>query len=188
MPKACDLKRNALVLLNAVPHILESLSVSTPSARGASSIYRFRFRNLVTKAKLDQTCKGEDAFEGAHVDKSEVQFLYSQADEFAFMDLESYDQFTLQRDDLGDQVNYLIEDMEEIRVLRSDGRVLCIEVPDTVVMQVVECSPSIKGASATSRTKPATLATGLVVQVPEYLSPDEQIKVDTRTGKFLSRA
>lgn len=175
-------------MINATPHLLESLSITTPSARGASSIYRFRFRNLVTKSKVDQTCKGDDAFDGAQVEKSEVQFLYSQGDEFAFMDLESYDQFTLQRAELGNQADYLVEDMEDIRVLRSDGRVLCIEVPDTVVMQIVECDPSIKGASATARSKPATVSTGLVVQVPEYLSPGEQIKVDTRTAKFLSRA
>ena len=188
MIKACDLKRGSLVTLNDAPHVLESLKVSSPSARGSASLYRCRFRSLVNKQKVDQTFKGDDPLVEANFDKREVQFLFSQGDEYSFMDLENYDQFTLLADDIPEQVNYLVEDMEGITALCTDGQVLTIDVPATVVLEVTECDPSVKGASATARTKPATLSTGLVVQVPEYMSSGEMVKVDSRTGKFLSRA
>ena len=188
MIKACDLKRGSLVTLNKEPHVLESLKVSSPSARGSASLYRCRFRNLVNKQKVDQTFKGDDTLADADFEKREVQFLYSQGDEFSIMDLETYDQFELHREDILDETPYLLEDMEGIFALYSDGRVLSIQIPDTIVMEVTECDPSVKSASATARTKPATLSTGLVVQVPEYMSTGQSIKVDTRTGKFLSRA
>lgn len=188
MIKACDLKRGSFVIMNHVPHVLESLKVSKPSARGSASLYRCRFRDLVSKQKVDQTFKGEDALEDADFDKKEVQFLYCNGDEYTFMDLETYEQFTLLRADIEDEIRYLAEDMEGITALCSEGRILTIEMPGTVVLEVVETGPSLKGASATARTKPATLSTGLVVQVPEYMSAGEHVKVDTLTGKYLARA
>ncbi len=104
------------------------------------------------------------------------------------MDLETYDQFELFEADIEDALSFLVEDMEGIIALISDGQVLTICMPPTIEMEVIECPPSMKGASATSRTKPATLPTGLVVQVPEYIAPCEIIKVDTETRKYLSRA
>ena len=187
MPKACDLKKNDVVLLKDAPHILESMKITTPSARGASSIYRFRFRNLVNKNKMDMTCKGDDGFESSHVEKTEIQFMYSQGEEYSFMDLESYEQFTLQKSDIGDQTLYLSEDLEGIQALWCEEVVVAIELPQTVVLSIAECDPSIKGASATARTKPATCSTGLVVQVPEYICSEDLLKVDTRTGKYLAR-
>ena len=104
------------------------------------------------------------------------------------MDIEDYSQFELKEHEIEDAIPYLVEDMEGIIVLLSDGKVLGIQMPDTVELQIVETDPSIKGASATARSKPATLSTGLIVQVPEYISPDDVIKVDTRTNQFVARA
>ncbi len=188
MIKACDLKRGSMVSINDAPHVLDSLKVSSPTARGSASLYRCRFRNLVNGHKVDQTLKGDDMLKDADFDKREVQFIFKQGDEYTFMDLESYDQFTLRHSDIEYETNFLIEDLEGITALCSDGRVLTIQMPDTVVMEVVECDPSIKGASATARSKPATLSTGHIVQVPEYMASGEMVKVDTRTGKYLSRA
>ncbi len=188
MIKACDLKRGTLVKIHEMPFVLESLKVSTPSARGSASLYRCRFRNLVNDQKIDQTFKGDDMLAEADFEKREVQFLYQQADEFTFMDLESYDQFTMLRSDIETESTFLVEDLEGITALCDDGRVLTIQLPDTVTLEVIQCDPSIKGASATARTKPATLSTGLIVQVPEYMSSGDIVKVDTRTGKYLSRA
>ena len=188
MSKACDLARNSVVSINGVPHVVEELRVTTPSARGASSLYRFRFRNLVTKGKLDQTCKGDDRFDDADFERREVQFLFAGPGEYTFMDQEDFTQFTIDADALGEQALYLTEDMEDIRALIVDGRAVTIDLPVSVTLKVVSCDPSVRGQSATARTKPATLATGLVVQVPEYLATGEQIRVDTRTGEFLGRA
>lgn len=168
--------------------MVEDMTIQTPSARGGASLYKIRFRNLATKSKLDQTCKGDVIFKDVDFRKCEVQFSYVQGDSYVFTDLEDYSEFTLLAEDLGDAVDYLTEDLEGIRALVSDGKVLGIEVPPTVELKIEQCDPSIRGASATARTKPATLTTGLVVQVPEYLAPGEVIRVDSRTGKFLGRA
>ncbi|MDD3605347.1 MAG: hypothetical protein PHD86_09200, partial [Kiritimatiellae bacterium] len=117
-----------------------------------------------------------------------VQYLYKNGDVFTFMDTEDYSQFELNEEEIEDAIPYLVEDMEGITALFSDGRVLGIRMPDVVEMKIEECDPSIKGASATARSKPAKLTTGLTVLVPEYISPGEVIRVDTRTNSFLSRA
>ncbi len=188
MPKASELKRNALVAIDGAPYLVEELRVSTPSARGASSLYRFRFRHLVAKTKLDMTCKGDDKFGDLDFERRPVQFLFASQDQYTFMDAEDFSQFTLNQDDLGDQSEFLVENMEDIEALVVDGRPVAIELPVSVALRVTACEPSVRGQSVTARTKPATLETGLVVQVPEYLTPGETIRVDTRTRAFLGRA
>jgi len=188
MPKASELKSGSIVEIKGDPHMVESVQIQTPSARGGASLYKFRFRNLANGQKLDQTSKGDDAFGEISFQRREVQYVYRQQDEYTFMDLADYSQFALREKELGDAVNYLREDMEGILALIADGKVLGVEMPPVVELEIVECDPSIRGASATARTKPAKLTSGLVVQVPEYLAPNETIRVDTRTGKFLGRA
>ncbi|MFA6632879.1 MAG: hypothetical protein WCU90_11330 [Kiritimatiellia bacterium] len=188
MLKACDLKKGSLVGLRGLPHVLESLSVTTPSARGAASIYHFRFRNLVTKAKQDVSCKGEEPFDDIDFERRPVQYLYREADLHTFMDTEDFSQFTLPATAIEEQLDYLVEDMEGLFALISDGKVLTIEVPQKVVLTIASCDPVMKGASVTARSKPAKCQTGLVVQVPEYLEAGEAIIVDTATGTYLSRA
>ena len=104
------------------------------------------------------------------------------------MDNEDYNQYTLSVDDIDDASNYLPDGQDGITGMLYDGNLIGIELPTTVNLKVIETAPAIKGASASARTKPATLETGLVVQVPEYLAEDEVIKVNTSTGKFSSRA
>jgi elongation factor P len=188
MTRISELERGSVVAISDTPHVVEELQVQTPSARGGASLYKIRFRNLVSRQKLDKTFKGDDTLPAIDVDHREVQFLYRDKDSFTFMDLGDYAQFTLFPDDIGDQAIYLVEDMEGIRILIVNERVVAIELPPVVELEISECDPSMRGASATARTKPATLSTGLVVQVPEYISRGEVIRVDTRTGKFLSRA
>ena len=188
MLKACDLKKGSLVGLRGLPHVLESLSVTTPSARGAASIYHFRFRNLITKAKQDVSCKGEEPFDDIDFERRPVQYLYREADLHTFMDTEDFSQFTLPATAIEEQLDYLVEDMEGLFALTSDGKILTIEVPQKVVLTIASCDPVMKGASVTARSKPAKCQTGLVVQVPEYLETGEAIIVDTATGTYLSRA
>ena len=187
MPKAADLKRGSVVDIDGAPHEVEDLQIQTPSARGGSSLYKVRFRNLVSMHKLDRSFKGDDMLKDAPLERQEVQFSYQQADTFAFMNLSDYSEFTLTEQELGPTKDFLTEDLEGILALISNDRVLSIQLPAAVDLDIEECDPSIRGASATARTKPATLTTGLVVQVPEYLSQGERIRVDTRTGKYISR-
>ena len=188
MPKAHELKRGNTVDIDGTPHVVEDFQVSTPSARGANSIYRIRYRNLATRQKVDKNYKGDDFIPDASFEKRPVQFSYTHGDTYVFTDLNDYSEIIVSEADIAAEKPYLVDDMEDIVALVADDRVLAIELPPTVELPIVECDPSIRGASATARTKPATLSTGLIVQVPEYLSPDQIIRVDTRTGKFLSRA
>ncbi len=186
--KACDLTKSSVIDFNGIPHIVESIKTQTPSARGGATLYKVRFRNVQTKQKLDQTLKGEDTLQETHFEKREVQYLYKNSDRYTFMDLEDYSQFELTEADIADEIPYLVDEMEGITALISEGRVLGIKMPDVIELEITECDPSMKGASATARTKPATLSTGLIVQVPEYIAPGEKIRVDTRSNEFLSRA
>jgi len=114
--------------------------------------------------------------------------MYTDATHLHFLDSVDYNQYALAKEDLVEECQYLTEELEGVQALLHNDACVGIQLPLTVELRVVECDPGVKGDSATSRTKPATLETGLVVQVPEYLSEGVTIKVDTRTGQFLSRA
>ena len=110
--KACDLAKGTVVELNGDPHIVEQLRTQTPSARGAATLYKVRFRNLRTRSKLDQTYKGDDALKECEFDTRKVEFSYSEGDRFTFMDTADYTQYELMRDELGDATDYLVQLVE----------------------------------------------------------------------------
>jgi elongation factor P len=185
---AKDIKRGHIVNFSGAPCMIESVSVQSPSARGAATFYKFRARNLVSKQKVDITLRGGESLDEADFQKRAVKFMYADPTDIYFLDQTDYNQYSLSRDDLADEIPYLTEELEGIFALIYNDACVGIQLPVTVVLKVTQCDPGIKGASATARTKPATLETGLIVQVPEYLSQGETIKVDTRTGQYLSRA
>lgn len=188
MFNASDLKKGDVVRIDDDPHIVETVKVQTPSARGAVTLYKIRFRNLKTKRKVDQSLHGGDVLEEADFERRPVQYLFGDASSVTFMDLEDYSQFTLAKDEIEDEWPYLTEGVEGLVAISSEGRVLGLEIPTFVNLEIVETMPAVKGGSVTSRTKPATLSTGLVVQVPEYMAAGEKIRVDTRTGEYASKA
>lgn len=188
MIKACDLKKTSVIEFDGTPHCIENITQSAPTARGGTTIYKVRFRNVSTKQKVDKTFRGDDALQETYFDTTEVQYLYQDGERYAFMDLTSFEQFELVKSDIESILPYLMDDMEGITALISDGQVLALRVPDTIELEITDCAPSMKGASATARSKPATLSTGLIVQVPEYIACGDVIKVDTREDKFISRA
>jgi len=188
MPKACDLKRGMVVDINGMPHAVKQVEAKSPSSRGASTLYKIRFNNLQSGQKLDESYKGDDFLKEADCLRTQVQYSYKDGDVYTFMNLDDYSQHSLNEDDLADQLGYLSEGMEGIMALLVDGNILGIELPQSVTLKITDTTPGIKGATATGRTKPATVSTGLEVQVPEYLEPGEVIKINTGTGKFVSRA
>jgi elongation factor P len=186
--RASDLKKGDVVKVDGDPHMVETVKVQTPSARGAVTLYKIRFRNLKSKRKVDQSLRGDDVLDEADFERRPVQFLFGDASGITFMDLQDYSQFTLARDEIEEEWPYLTEGVEGLISISSEGRVLGLEIPTFINLEIVETMPSVKGGSVTSRTKPATLSTGLVVQVPEYMSAGEVIRVDTRTGEYASKA
>lgn len=185
---AKEIKPGAIINYNGAPCAIESVNVQSPSARGAATLYKYRARNLISKQKVDFTLKGTDNLDLADFRRRHVKFMYGDPAQLHFLDQESYDQYSLAKEDIAEESQYLTEDLEELHVLLYNDEPVGLQLPAAVELKVTQCEPAARGNSATGRTKPATLETGLVVQVPEYLQEGERIKVDTRSGQFLSRA
>jgi elongation factor P len=188
MPKASEVKRGAVVEINGEPYVANQIDVKSPSSRGANTLYKIRFNHALTKQKLEGTYKGDELFGAIDLDKRRVQFSYMDGDDYVFMDEEDYSQYNLSPSNLGDQAQYIVEGLDGIVGLIVDGQVIGLELPQSVVMEITDAAPAIKGASASARTKPATFATGLVVQVPEYLEVGERVRVNTQEARYMSRA
>ena len=188
MVPAKDFKRRMVVEIDGNPHMIESIQVQTPSARGAATLYKIKARNLKTRVRVEKSYRGTDGLNESSFERRPIQFLYRDADGFHFMDSADFNQFSFPVEDLSDQAPFMTENMEGIEALVVDDEVIAIELPDTVEMAIVETAPGVRGNSATGRTKPATLATGHIVQVPEHLDQGVMVRVDTRTGEYLGRA
>jgi elongation factor P len=183
-----DFKRGLRILVEGDPYVILDVHVQSPSARGASSLSKLKVRNLRTGQVFDKTFRGGDKVEEPDLELRPVQFLYKDDDGFHFMDAQSYEQFTLTAEELGDSTGYLRDGLDGIRSVVFNGKVISVDLPQTVTLRVTDTQPAMKGATAQAQTKPATLETGLVIQVPSYLESDELVLVDTRDGRFMSRA
>jgi elongation factor P len=187
VPKASNLQKGHIINIDDHPYQVKQIDVHTPSARGANTLYKVRYASLITGQKLDQTYKGNDLLEEMVVDKRRVSFLYQDQNFFTFMDSENYEQYTLSEEALEDQTQWLVDGLEGITVLLRDGNPLSIELPQTIDLTILDTAPAIKGATATNRNKPAKLANGVSVLVPEYMTAGELIRVNTETGQYMTR-
>ena len=183
-----DLKRGVIIDYDGAPCSVESVKVSSPTARGGNTITRVRLRNLRTKQKLDVSFRGNESFAEPAFEKRPCQLLYREQDMFHFMDQSNYEQFAIHEGELEWELNFLKDELEGLRALWADEELLGIELPTSVALTITETPPAIKGASATARTKRATLETGHVINIPEHIAEGETVNVDTRTGDFLGRA
>ena len=186
--QAKEIKNGSVLNYNDAPIIIEGISVQSPSARGAATLYKFRGRNLVTKQKVDLTLKGGESLEEADFERRAVTLMYSDGTEIHFLDSADYNQYSMAAEDIAHEMQYVIEGLDGILGLIYNDQCVGIQIPHTVEMEITQTDPGVKGNSATGRTKPATLASGVQVQVPEYLKEGEIVKVDTRTNEFLGRA
>lgn len=182
-----DLKRGLIIQLDQAPCVVLEVSSQSPSARGGSTLIKTKYRNLLTSQVLEKTFKAGERVDEADFEKRKGQFLYADGDQGVFMDLESYDQFEIDEELFGAVKGYLLDGTEVVLGLYQ-GQVISIEPPMTVELEVIETDPVIKNATAQAQAKDAILETGLKIQVPAYLATGEKVKVDTREGRFVSRA
>ena len=187
MVPAKDFKRRMVVEIDGTPHMIEHIQVQSPSARGAATLYKVRARNLKTRSRVDKSFKGTDSLNEASFERRPVQYLYRDADGLHFMDSADFNQFALKPGEVEDFLPYMSENLEGVEALLVDEEVIGIEIPETVELKITETAPGVKGNSATGRTKPATLSTGHVIQVPERLDSGVLVKVKTDTGEYLGR-
>lgn len=152
-----------------------------------SAFVRCKLKNLRTGGVVERTFRAGEKIPRAHLERREMQYLYREGESFVLMDNESYEQTSLGESQLGESVKYLKENMN-VYLLTHAGNLLGVELPNSVELQVIATDPGIRGDTATGGAKPATLETGLIIQVPLFVDVGTVIRVDTRTGEYLERA
>jgi elongation factor P len=151
------------------------------------AIVRLKLRNLRSGSTIDRTCDAGDKFPRVYLDRSTVTYQYQDGEQYHFMDTSTYDDVVLTEEQLGTAKNYLIDNLE-LDLITYEGEPISVEPPEKVVLRVTYAEPGFKGDTATGGTKPATTETGLVVQVPLFVSTDDLIRVNTTTGSYVERA
>ncbi|WP_111979903.1 elongation factor P-like protein EfpL [Algibacillus agarilyticus] len=188
MPKASEIKKNAAIEFNGRVMMVRDIVRSVPQGRAGGSLYRMRLYDVVTGGKVDETFKAEEMLNLADLTRRDATFSYIDGEEYVFMDNEDYTPYHLNKDSIADEVLFINEETQGLQVILIEGSPVGVDLPAMVELVIEETAPSLKGASASARTKPATLTTGLVVQVPEHISQGEKIKINTAEIKFTGRA
>ena len=182
---ATQMRPGMIIKHNNELHAVFSVEHRTPG--NLRAFIQAKLRNLRTGAMFEHRFRSPDPIERVVVDEIAMEFLYNDGDDYYFMNTENYEQTHLKRDTLGDAVEYLTSNLQ-ITVSFFDGVAVGIELPQVVELTVVETEPGLKSATASSVTKPATMETGLVVQVPPFINEGEKIRIDTAEGAYMSRA
>ncbi|WP_133011422.1 elongation factor P-like protein YeiP [Marinomonas flavescens] len=188
MPKASDIKKNMAVEYDGKTYIVRDIERSVPQGRAGGSLYRMRMYDVVSGRKLDETFKDSDMLSLADLIRRPVMFSYADGEEYVFMDTEDYTPYNLNKEAIEDELLFINEETTGIQVILVNDAPVALDMPANVELEVIETDPSIKGASATSRNKPAKLATGAIIQVPEHISTGDKIKVNVEERKFAGRA
>ncbi len=186
--RANELKKGMVFQLGEQNIVVKQVQVQAPSSRSGTTLYKVTGQDVASGQKVERNFKGEEALNAVDISRRTVQLLYRDADACTFMDEESYEQYSVSNAALEEEQSFLRDGLDGITAIIADGVLLGIQLPATVTLEIEDCAPAMKAASSSARTKPATLSTGLVVQVPEYLTPGENIKVNTETREFVSRA
>lgn len=188
MPKVSEIKKSAAINYNDKTYIVRDIERSVPQGRAGGCLFRMRMYDVVTGNKIDETFKDSDMLDLADLIRKPIMFSYIDGDEYVFMDSEDYTQYNLNKDSIADEVLFINEATNGIQVIIVNDVPVALDMPSNVELEVTETDPSIKGGSATARTKPALLSTGLTVQVPEHISIGDKIKVSVEDRKFMGRA
>ena len=205
MPRANEIKKGMVLNYNGKLLLVKDIDIQSPTARGAAipapvkgitltargaaTLYKMRFSDVRTGLKVEERFKGDDIVDTVTLTRRYVDFSYVDGNEYVFMDKEDYTPYTFTKDQIEEELLFMPEGgMPDMQVLTWDGQLLALELPQTVDLEIVETAPGIKGASASARNKPATLSTGLVIQVPEYLSPGEKIRIHIEERRYMGRA
>jgi elongation factor P len=182
--KAIDLRRGIAVEYNNKLYVVHDfMKVSKGNWR---SFMQVKLKDTQTGSIIEQRFRVDDTLEQAFLEQKPMEYLYSAADVHHFMDLNDYEQLELSGDVVGDAVKYL-KPNTQVQITMYQGKPFSVELPNTVELQITDCPPSIKGATVSNVGKDATLETGLVINVPDFITNGTVVRVDTRTGEYLGR-
>ncbi len=185
MYQTSDFKKGLKILIDGQPYSIVDFQHVKPGK--GNQFTRTKMKNMLTGSNLEKTFKSGEKFEVPDVMTRDCQYLYQDETGYHFMDKENYNQIAMDGEDVGDKAYYLIENLE-VTMLFFNDRAIDIDVPNTVVLKVTQTDPGLKGNTVTGGSKPATLETGLTVNVPLHINEGDMLKVDTRTGEYMERS
>lgn len=184
MLSTTDFRRGLKIELDNIPYEIVDFQHVKPGKGGA--FVRTKLRNMLNGRTVENTFRAGEKMEKPDMETREMQFLYKDGSGYVFMDMESYEQFSVGTDVLGDKGGFLVDGME-LTMLMYRGKALDMDLPASVVLEVTRTEPGVKGDTVSGATKPATLSTGITLNVPLFVNEGEKIKVDTRSGEYLGR-
>ncbi|MBE2210450.1 MAG: elongation factor P-like protein YeiP [Xanthomonadaceae bacterium] len=186
--KAHDIKKGNVVEYNGGVYQIRDIERSSPQGRGGNVRFRFVMYSVPGGNKLDASFDGDDDLREVELSRRQATFSYKDGEAFVFMDDEDYTQYQLDADSIGDAAGYITDGLAGCYVQIIDDQPVALQLPTSVVLEVVDTPPELKGGTATKRPKPARLNTGIEIQVPEYITNGEKVWVNTTTGEFGGRA
>jgi elongation factor P len=184
MYSTAEFKKGLKIEIDGTPFIIADFQHVKPGKGGA--FVRTKLKNLLTGRVLDQTFRSGEKVKKPDLVEKEMQYLYKDGDRYCLMDNETYEQIMLTAEQVGDAVLYLTENMD-LQVLFFNKQPVAVDLPNFVELTVAEAEPGVKGDTASGGTKPATLESGAVIQVPLFINAGDRVKVDTRTGSYIER-
>jgi len=184
MATTADFRTGMIIELDGAAYRLVEFQHVKPGKGGA--FVRTKLKNVETGSVLERTFRSGEKIEEVRVERTDAQFLYSDGDLLHFMNMETYDQFAMSADRVGD-ARYYLKENEVVGVLTRDGEAFQIELPTHVILKVAKTEPGLRGDTAQGANKPAELETGLSVMVPLFIDVGDQLKIDTRTGEYIER-
>lgn len=184
MYSASDLRKGLKIQIDGEPYIIIDFEFSKPGK--GQALYRCKMRNMISGNQFVNTYRSNDKFEKPDLEERSMQYLYEQDGEYHFMDNTSYEQIFLTREQLGDNVNYLTDNME-VQVLFFGSRPIDVSLPLFVNLEVTVADPWVKGDTSGTDTKPVTVETGYSLQVPPFVEQGDRIQIDTRSGTYITR-
>lgn len=183
-----EFKKGLCIVYKDGPYLIVDVSFSTPTARGGNTIAKTKLRHVETGQLISESIRTGGKYEVVDIEQRPISYLYSDGSRWHFMDTESFEQFDLGPEDLGDGVGYLIDGIEGMRAISVRGKIVDVVLPHTVDLLVTEADPHVAGGSARAQMKWAKVETGVEVQVPSYVEAGDRIRIDTRDGHFVERA
>jgi len=184
MYDSSDLRKGLKLEIDDAPHVITKFQFVKPGK--GQSLYKCRLKNMLSGSQFDRTFRNGDKFKEANLEEAEMEYLYADKDQYCFMHTSTYEQHFLTKEQVSDVVSLLKENVL-CNILFFKDNAIGVSLPNFIELRIIKAEPWVKGDTATGSTKPATLETGLIIQVPPFLEQDELIRIDTRTSEYVER-
>jgi elongation factor P len=185
MYTSSNFRKGLPILVDGEPYYVVSY-LHIKMGRGGANV-RTKLKHIISGAVVEKVFSPDESFKPPDLERRKMQYMYESGDELAFMDAQTFDQYSIPAEDLGDARMYLLEN-QEYTMLFLNNKAISVDLPASVILEVIETEPSVRGDTVSNVTKPAKMQTGLEVKVPPFVKLGDRLKIDTRTGEYLERA